>query len=192
MGIISQPPPTAVPTVRGAIVSGVTLAVTERSTAQASLGDLLYLQAAEQARNHGPARCMGRLLTRQPFPTHAHLDPGASTIPTFLTVQIRICPIHSFVAINNHCIAAEPRFRGIQPTLHVGTDTAASSSRFREYCLVCRIRVSKITKEVILCEYSRRHPQQSYRGGTTRWYCCAYGNKLHAMWNGPSRAPTGR
>ena len=41
-------------------------------------------------------------------------------------------------------------------TLQFVTDTAASSSRFREYCLERRIRVSGITKEVILCEYSRR------------------------------------
>ena len=36
---------------------------------------------------------------------------GRSTAPTFLTVQIRICPVHSSVAINNHCTDAEPRFR---------------------------------------------------------------------------------
>ena len=84
-------------------------------------------QGSEHARYSGRARFMGHAFSLPPPISPIHVRPsfmevgallpgdkgadGRSTTPTFLTVQIRICPVHSAVAINNHCTDAEPKFR---------------------------------------------------------------------------------
>ena len=83
-------------------------------------------EGSEHTRYCRRARCMGHAFSLRPH--SPYLRPpglneggaplagdgvayGRSTTPTFLTVQIRICPVHSAVAINNHCTDAEPKFR---------------------------------------------------------------------------------